>query len=166
MLTSCPVSLKNNMIKKLLKKYEEIIRYIIFGVLTTVVSIVSFKVFDVVLGSNMYLITNVISWIIAVAFAYITNKLWVFNSKSFKSSVVIKELISFFGARLFSLGVEELGLWILIALLHFNNISFTVFKWSVDGNLLSKFFMQFVVVVMNYIFSKFIIFTKKAQNNE
>lgn len=153
------------MIKKLLKKYEEIIRYIIFGVLTTVVSLVSFKVFDTILGKDMYLITNVISWIIAVVFAYITNKLWVFDSKSFKANVVVKELISFFGARLFSLGVEELGLWVLISLLHFGNISFTLIRWTIDGNFLSKLFMQFVVVVMNYIFSKFIIFSNKTKKD-
>ena len=96
------------MIKKLFNKYKEIINYIFFGVLATVVNLVSFKIFDLILGAKLYLITNVISWIITVIFAYVTNKLWVFESKSWKKDVVIKELIGFFGARLFSLGVSEL----------------------------------------------------------
>ena len=73
-----------NKIKKLAKKYRELITYIIFGVLTTIVSLVSFKIFDSLLGEKLYLLTNIMSWIFAVSFAYITNKVFVFNSKSYK----------------------------------------------------------------------------------
>ena len=94
------------MIKKLFEKYKEVISYVFFGVLATVVNLVSFKIFNAVLGAHLYLLTNVISWLITVIFAYFTNKLWVFESKSWKAEVVIKELIGFFGARIFSLVFE------------------------------------------------------------
>ncbi|MGN1203395.1 MAG: GtrA family protein, partial [Eubacterium sp.] len=86
------------MIKKLFLKYREIISYVFFGVLATIVSLVSFKLFELILGERLYLVTNVVSWLITVIFAYFTNKLWVFESKSWKANVVIKELIGFFGA--------------------------------------------------------------------
>ena len=79
-----------NKIKKLAKKYRELITYIIFGVLTTIVSLVSFKIFDSLLGEKLYLLTNIMSWIFAVSFAYITNKLWVFESKILQGKTVIK----------------------------------------------------------------------------
>ncbi len=77
------------MIKKLFEKYKEVISYVFFGVLATVVNLVSFKIFNAVLGAHLYLLTNVISWLITVIFAYFTNKLWVFESKSWKAEVVI-----------------------------------------------------------------------------
>ncbi|MGN1051570.1 MAG: GtrA family protein, partial [Acutalibacteraceae bacterium] len=102
------------MIKSIYKKYKELIDYVFFGALATVVSLVSFKLFDVILGSKLYLISNVISWIITVIFAFFTNKIWVFNSKSWKKEILIKEFSSFIGARIFSLIVEEFGLFLLI----------------------------------------------------
>lgn len=154
------------MIKKLFNKYKEIINYVFFGVLATIVNLVSFKIFDLILGAKLYLITNVISWIITVIFAYVTNKLWVFESKSWKKDVVIKELIGFFGARLFSLGVEELGLWVTITLCHMGQMGWQVFGLNIDGNMVAKVIMQIVVVILNYIFSKFIIFTKKESKKK
>lgn len=156
------------MIKKLFNKYKEIISYVFFGVLATVVNLISFKIFDLILGAKLYLITNVISWIITVIFAYITNKLWVFESKSWKKDVVIKELIGFFGARLFSLGVEELGLWVTITLCHMGKMNWEIFGITISGNMIAKVIMQVVVVILNYVFSKFIIFTgkNKKKNGE
>ena len=81
-----------NKLLNLYKKYKEIINYLIFGVLTTLISIVTYAIFTKVFHID-YLISNVLSWIIAVLFAYITNKIYVFESKSKKN---IKELISFF----------------------------------------------------------------------
>lgn len=152
--------------KKLFIKYKEIISYVFFGVLTTVVNLLVFKLFDRILGSNLYLVTNVIAWIAAVVFAYITNKLWVFESKSWKADVVIKELVGFFGARVLSLGIEEAGLWLMIDIMHFENIKgFEIFSFKFDGNFIAKLIMQVVVVIMNYIFSKFLIFTKKKTDD-
>lgn len=148
------------MIKRLFNKYRELISYIFFGVLTTVVSLVSFRIFDVILGEKLYLLTNVISWVFAVIFAYITNKLWVFESKSWKASVVIKELIGFFGARILSLVIEEVGLWIMVDLLSMGDISINIFSFNINGNFIAKLIMQVVVVILNYIFSKLVIFKK------
>lgn len=148
------------MIKRLFNKYKELISYIFFGVLTTVVSLVSFHIFDVILGEKFYLLTNVISWIFAVAFAYITNKLWVFESKSWRASVVAKELIGFFGARILSLVIEEVGLWLMVEKLSMGDISIDIFSFNINGNFIAKLIMQVVVVILNYIFSKLVIFKK------
>lgn len=148
-------------IKKLYLKYKELINYVFFGALATVVSIVSFKIFDVTLGADLYLVSNIISWIITVIFAYFTNKIWVFESKSWKANVLVREVISFFGARVFSLVVEEAGLWLLIDVLSMGGICWTVLGFNITGNLIAKVIMQVVVVILNYIFSKLIIFKKK-----
>lgn len=154
------------MIKNLFVKYKELISYVFFGVLATIVSIGTFKLFDAVLGEKLYLISNVISWIITVIFAYITNKLWVFESKSWKADVVIKELIGFFGARLFSLGVEEFGLWLLIDALNMGALSLDFMSFYINGNMIAKLIMQVVVVILNYVFSKLIVFRKKKTNTD
>ncbi|MBR0414864.1 MAG: GtrA family protein [Clostridia bacterium] len=142
----------------------ELIKYIIFGGLTTVVSLVSFKLFDFLLGEKLYLVSNIISWVLAVAFAFVTNKLWVFRSKSWQSKVVLKEALGFAGARLFSLGVEEVGLWLLISVLGMGQMqAWVLFGFTINGNLIAKVIMQVIVVIMNYVFSKFIIFKKKKE---
>lgn len=153
-------------IKKLFNKYKELINYVFFGVLATIVSIGSFKIFDVILGEHLYMLSNVISWIITVIFAYFTNKLWVFQSKSWKPNVVVRELIGFFGARLFSLGVEELGLWLMIDKMNIGTIGFEILDFDVNGNLIAKVIMQVVIVILNYIFSKLIIFKKKDKKEQ
>ena len=150
-----------NKIKKLAKKYRELITYIIFGVLTTIVSLVSFKIFDSLLGEKLYLLTNIMSWIFAVSFAYVTNKLWVFESKSWQGKTVIKELLGFVGARLFSLGVEELGLWLLIDILNMGALRLSILSLDINGNMIAKVIMQIVVIILNYVFSKLVVFKKK-----
>ena len=151
------------MIKKLFLKYKELISYVFFGVLATIVSILSFKLFDVLLGPKLYLMSNVISWIITVIFAYFTNKIWVFESKSWKANVLVKEIVSFFGARVFSLVVEEAGLWLMIDQMDMGGISWDILTFSISGNMIAKIIMQVVVVILNYVFSKLIIFKKKKE---
>lgn len=152
------------MIKKLFLKYKELISYVFFGVLATVVNLVSFKVFELILGEELYLITNVISWLITVIFAYFTNKLWVFESKSWKAGVVVKELIGFFGARIFSLVVEEGGLWLLIDICHMDRLNLDILSFNINGNMIAKVIMQVVVVILNYVFSKLVIFRHKKND--
>ena len=102
----------------LYKKYEEIINYLIVGVLTTVVSLVVkwgllFTILDPK-NSVQLQVAVVISWIAAVVFAYITNRIFVFKSKSKK---ILKEITSFFGARLLTLGLEMLIMWFFVTFL-------------------------------------------------
>ena len=146
------------------KQIIELIKYLFFGVLTTVVGIGSFKLFDWLIGEKLYLISNVLSWIMAVSFSFITSKLWVFESKSFKKEVVFKEALSFAGARLFTLGVEELGLFLLISVAGMKNFAgFKLFSVGINGNLIAKIIVSVIVVILNYILSKFLIFKKKKE---
>lgn len=147
--------------KALIIKYKEIITYVLFGVFTTVVNFVVYWLFNKILGEELYLLSNIIAWVAAVTFAYITNKLWVFESKSWKASVIVKEIGGFVAARLFSLAVEEGGLWLFISVMRFDKFSFNIGSFEVTGNLIAKIVLQVIVVILNYFFSKFIIFSKK-----
>ncbi len=149
-------------IKELFVKYREFITYVIFGVMTTVVNLVAFTGFNSILGPESYLISNVIAWIFAVLFAYITNKLFVFNSKSWRADVLLKEIISFVAARVFSLLIEEAGLFLLVDALNFKELSLNLFGLSVGGNMIAKLILALIVVLLNYVFSKLYIFKKKA----
>ena len=142
---------------------REIISYLFFGVLATIVNVVFYYAFGLVIGENAYLINNILSWIITVVFAFVTNKIWVFQSKSWTFSVVREEVIGFFSARLFSLLLEEVGLYLLIELLKMNRLELDFFFFNITGTLLAKLIMQVIVILTNYFFSKFLIFKKKFQ---
>lgn len=136
--------MKKEKILEMTKKYKETILYLIFGVLSTVANIVTYVFFGRVVGLN-YLVANLIAWIMAVFFAYITNKFWVFGSKEIKFNYVLKEISSFVGCRLFSGGIEMLIMFIMISVLNIND--FVV-----------KIVTNVIVVILNYIFSKLVIF--------
>lgn len=125
----------------------EMISYLIFGVLTTLVNVLLGGVLYDVLHWNLY-VANTLAWIAAVAFAFITNKLFVFQSKSFASGILRRELATFVGARLLSLGVDTLGMGLLVDWLGWN-------FW------LAKIIMNVIVVIINYLLSKLIIFNNK-----
>ena len=144
-----------------MKNKKEIINYIIFGMLTTAVNFAVFWIFNRLLGKNYYLVSNVIAWIVAVAFAYVTNRIWVFESKVTTLKGILLEVGEFFLARLFSLGVEEAGLLILVDLMKFKDLNFNLFTFTITGELIAKVILAVVVVILNYIFSKFIIFKKQ-----
>lgn len=152
-------------IKKLINR--ETVLYIVFGVLTTLVNFVAFKLFTTLLDSVSPTIgvhiSNVLAWVIAVAFAYVTNKLFVFESKSWRTNVIAKEIPSFVAARLFSLGVEELGLVVFVNFMHFDKLTFTVpvINFPLSGEMTAKLILAVVVVILNYFFSKLVIFKKK-----
>lgn len=150
-----------NKIKELIVKYREIITYVIAGGLTTLVNLITFQVFNNLLGPEKYLISNIIAWIVGVIFAYIINKLWVFESKSWKINIISKEIPEFVGARLFSLIVEEGGLWMLVDMLKFDRYSFDLFGFTIDGKLISKIVLAVIVVILNYLFSKLVVFKSK-----
>ena len=92
-------------------RYKELILYVFFGGLTTLVNFAAFKFFNVVLGEEHYLVSNIIAWFVSVVFAYITNKLFVFESHTWQTKKICKEVLSFFAARVFSLVIEEAGLF-------------------------------------------------------
>ncbi len=135
------------MIKKildLLKKYKEIIKYLFFGVLTTIVNFLSYFIFANLLNIDQ-IISNIIAWFFAVIFAFITNKLFVFEHTSNQLKNWFIEFAKFFGCRIFS-GALDTGLFaIFVTWLHFNDF-------------IVKFFIQILVVLLNYVFSKLFIF--------
>lgn len=134
----------SNLIKKLLNR--ETIIYIIFGVLTTVVDFVIFGLLYYVTGLDEY-IANTIAWVAAVAFAYITNKIFVFESKSFKPKDLIKEISSFVAARILTLILTNI---------------FLIFAEYISMNMMfAKALISVAVIILNYIFSKLFIFKKK-----
>lgn len=151
--------------KKLFVKYKEIIMYLIFGVATTVVSWLSYALFTKIIptfscfGISVENTTtaNVLSWVCAVLFAYITNKIWVFDSKSWRPSVAIKELGLFTASRLITGVIEWFGLPLLISM----GIDQTIF--NIEG-MLAKVLISVIVVILNYVFSKLFIFKNKKQN--
>ena len=150
-------------IKSLLIKYKELITYGIFGVATTVVNFATFEIASRILGEKLYLLSNVIAWVVCVVFAYITNKLWVFESKSLKPDVVFKELLSFFAARGFSFIIEEGGLFLLVDVAGLSAYSLKVLSFSISGAFIAKAIVAVVVVIINYFFSKMFIFRKKEE---
>lgn len=139
----------------------EVARYIIFGLLTTAVNFIVYFAVTAVFGEHTYLAANVAAWVVAVAFAYVTNKLFVFESKSWKRGVIFRELGAFVSARVFSLLVEEAGLYVMIGLWRFDRFFIDLAIMRIGGGTLVKLFMQFVVIVMNYVFSKLVIFKNK-----
>lgn len=149
------------LIKKLIVRYKELIIYGIFGVCTTVVNFVTYKLCNMAMGVEYYLVSNVIAWFFSVVFAYITNKLFVFESKSWEPKLVTKEVSSFFAARVFSFLIEEAGLFCFVDLMGMKSFSFEVMGFTVSGNMISKVIVGVVVVIINYFLSKLIIFKKK-----
>lgn len=127
-------------------KIKELLWYGFFGALTTAVNIVSFYFLDKA-GLNTYF-SNLLAWIISVLFAFITNKLFVFRSRSFEFKVFIKEMASFFFFRILSLGIDMGGLYVCL-----NFIGL--------GKLISKIITNVLVIIANYIFSKLFVFRKK-----
>ncbi len=148
-----------NKIKELYLKYREVIMYLIFGGLTTLVNFIVFaalRYFGVAL-----LLTNIAAWICAVLFAYITNKKWVFRSHTADNRELFREIVSFYGARIFSLLVELALFWLWTDIILISNpeMNTTLYEYCV------KLIIQVIVIVLNYIFSKFFIFTKKKKDD-
>ena len=147
-----------NKIKELYLKYKEIINYLIFGVLTTVISLITkyILLFTILDASNAFelQLAVIISWVAACFFAYITNRLWVFESKT---NQIIKEMIKFFTSRLVTLGLEMLIMFIFVTALGLNSDI-----WVIVWTLVS----QFVVIVGNYILSKVLVFNKKEKEEK
>lgn len=166
---------KESFIGRLVDKFftKEFITYVFFGVLTTVINLLTFYLFkklfisigwngvlnnilsedsalyNILSGGSDYLDANCIAWIAGVIFAFVTNKLWVFESKSWRPSVAGKEFTGFMGARILSFVIETVLMFVLVSLLGLSE-------------LIAKIVVGVVVVILNYFFSKLLIFKKKA----
>ncbi len=138
----------------LYKKYREIISYLFWGAATTAISWGSYSVFEKGCGLSIA-ISNILSWICAMTFAYITNKIFVFKSYTWKPKFLLREFGLFASARL-GTGILEI---IFVPLLVRVGLDQTIF--GVEGAL-SKILVSIVVVILNYIFSKLFIFKKKT----
>ncbi len=133
-------------IKALFKKYWDVITYLFFGVLTTIVNYIVYLPMYNILGFSAAL-SNAIAWVAAVAFAYLTNKPFVFKSHDWSAKTVIPELTKFVSCRIASGVLETVILLVTVDMLLWN------------GNIW-KLITSVVVVVLNYIFSKLIVFRK------
>ena len=134
------------MIEKLLKKYWDAIPYLFFGVCTTVSNVAAYWICAHAL-SLPTMVSTVIAWITAVLFAYATNRTWVFRSEAHGIKAICKEMISFFGCRLATGIVDWLAMYVFVELLSVNDVFV-----KISSNIL--------VIVFNYMASKFIIFKK------
>lgn len=132
----------------LLKKYRELVMYGIVGVMTTVINMVVFWIFTAPLPIH-YTLANIIAWVLAVVFAFFANKIFVFENHGWSGSVVLHEAITFFLSRIASLAVDMLGMALMISVLHCEEM-------------LSKFLVNILVILVNYILGKFWVFSKKA----
>ena len=135
------------------QRYKEPVNYLIFGGATTAVSWASYALF---VGGLSMAVTpgNILSWVCAVTFAFVTNKLWVFQSKTWQWPLWMKEAAAFLGGRIFSGLVELGGLPLLMKL----GLDQTLF--GVEG-LAAKIAISVVVIILNYFLSKFLVFRKK-----
>ncbi len=153
-------------VEKLLQ--YEIVSYLAFGVLTTVVNFITYFIMGIFAGENyeekvlfsvgsldfrLILLMNAVAWIVSVLFSFITNKLFVFESTSWKGPVFLKEFISFIGARIISFLVfEELIFGLLVSIFGIKDI-------------IAKLAVAIFVVIFNYVASKLVIFRKKGEKD-
>ena len=177
-------------------KFKEIFWYIFFGVLTTLVAWGSYALFALifsdfyiafdpsvtketalatineksvfVMGDGFIAVSkvipaNILSWICGVLFAFVTNKIWVFNSRSWKIKLVLTELWKFVVARLITGAIEWIGHPLLISL--GLNQTIDIFGRKLEG-FWAKIVISVIVVILNYVFSKLIVFKKKKSDKE
>ena len=135
-------------IKKIINKNGEIIRYVIVGGLTTLVSLLSYYIciwlfLDPNNGIQLQ-VANIISWILSVTFAYFANRKYVFKS----NGKVIEEVVGFYGARILTLLIDMFSMFLMVTLFHINDK-------------IAKIIVQFIILVLNYIFSKYLVFNDK-----
>lgn len=133
-----------NSITELLKRYKDIIMYGIFGLMTTAVNVgVYYLSFNILSFSNI--VSTVSAWFISVLFAFVTNKIWVFESRSFKAGVLIREMLSFFSCRLLTGALDLLIMYAAVDYMGWNAL-----LWKVISNI--------IVIVLNYIAGRVLIF--------
>ena len=135
------------MLKGLINKYWDVIPYLFFGVCTTLVNVVVYWICAHPLNLGT-MVSTIIAWILAVLFAYVTNRKWVFHSEAHGINEISKEMASFFGCRFATGVVDWLCMFVFVELLNLNDV-------------VIKVVANIIVVVLNYIASKLIIFRRK-----
>ena len=134
----------------LYNNYKEVINYLIFGFLTTIISLIVYYALTLtIINPNKAIelqVANILSWVAGVTFAYITNRKYVFNSKN---KNVKKELISFVSARVVTLLLDMFIMGLFVSILGFNDR-------------IMKIISQIIVIINNYIFSKLFVFKKRS----
>ena len=138
-------------VKEFFVKYKEIILYLVFGVLTTAVSIGTFALTELV-GIHE-LVGNIISWVVSVTFAFFTNRIWVFDAKTDSTKSFFVQFVLFYLSRIATFLVEELIIFVCVTLLHFNPM-------------VIKIIAQVIVIVLNFVVSKLVVFRKKKTAEE
>ncbi len=136
-------------ILELYLKYKEIILYLIFGGLTTLINIIAYTVCAYVFYMDTVESTSA-AWIISVIFAYVTNKIFVFESRTSTLVMLVKECISFLGCRLATGVMDVFIMYLAVDIMHFNDI-------------IMKILSNVLVIVLNYVFSKLFIFARKEE---
>lgn len=164
------------MLKKLVKFVKsdlfcEILTYGIFGVGATAVNWVVYFIFCSLLDgviendSILAMVANPPAWIAGVVFAFITNKIWVFKSKNWEQNTLLKEIPEFVGARAITGVIEEFGLPVLLSIPFVENFDWKISIFSRDfditNQVVAKVAIAVVVVILNYVFSKVVVFKKK-----
>lgn len=155
-----------NIKEKLLKFVRsEVFSYLFFGVCTTIINIVTFQLFYSMIGIPT-LVSNAIAWVFSVAFAYVTNRTFVFHSKENSPQGILREVSAFVSARLLSLLFDEVIMWLMVDVMGYNFIErFTAELLNMDvqdaKSLIAKVCANVVVVILNFFFSKLFVFKKK-----
>ena len=147
-------------LKKLLNR--ETILYLIFGVATTLVNYIVFFLFlEMVLDGQNSPLANAVAFVAAVIFAFVVNKVYVFESKSWSLDALKREVPSFLAARVGSFLIEEVALIICEDILHLENaIVLQLGTTQFSGIAAAKIALSVIVVILNYVFCKWFIFKK------
>ena len=136
-------------LRKVYDKYKDVIPYLFFGVCTTLVNVMVYWVCARMLSFNT-MMSTVIAWILAVLFAYVTNRKWVFHSAAKMGKEAVMEMLSFFGFRLATGFIDCVCMYICVELLNLNDV-------------IVKFAANVLVIILNYVASKAIIFRKRRE---
>lgn len=131
----------------IIRMYKEPLAYVVFGILTTVVNIAVYYLMADVMKIH-YLLANIIAWICSVLFAFLTNKIWVFESRLWQGKIVLAEMGSFFLARAATGVMDMLLMWMLVDI-------------AAVEEMIAKVAVNVLVIVLNYVASKQWIFRKK-----
>lgn len=136
---------------------RETVSYLIFGVLTTLLDLIvfelSYHLLPISHPDTLTLVSNTVAWVAAVLFAFVTNKLYVFRSKSFAWRLFLWEFLTFVAARVITWGISSIGMILLVD------------RWYVN-ELLSKILVNVIVIILNYVFSKLFVFRRKGKGKE